>query len=107
MDRPARYEGFGFPPLQAMDAGVPVVATGGGAVPEVVGDGAWLVDPGDGDALSEHLVRALSGGDEVAELVARGRARSAQFTWERCADGLATLYRDAAGSGPGRGGVRS
>jgi glycosyltransferase involved in cell wall biosynthesis len=104
---PSRYEGFGFPPLQAMDAGVPVVATGGGAVPEVVGDGAWLVDPGDGDALSEHLVRALSGGDEVAELVARGRARSAQFTWERCADGLATLYRDAAGSGPGRGGVRS
>ncbi len=43
---PSRYEGFGFPPLQAMAAGVPVVATAAGAVPEVVGDGALLVDPG-------------------------------------------------------------
>ncbi len=48
---PSKYEGFGFPPLQAMAVGVPVVATAAGAVPEVVGDGAWLVDPGDGDAL--------------------------------------------------------
>ena len=43
---PSRYEGFGFPPLQAMAAGVPVVATAAGALPEVVGDGALLVDPG-------------------------------------------------------------
>jgi len=104
---PSRYEGFGFPPLQAMDAGVPVVATGGGAVPEVVGDGAWMVDPGDGDALSEQLIRVLSGGDEVADLVARGRTRSAAFSWERCADGLAALYRDAAACRPPRGGTAS
>ena len=71
---PSRYEGFGFPPLQAMAAGVPVVATAAGAVPEVVGDGAWLVDPGDGDALAGRLVHALDGGAEVEALVARGRA---------------------------------
>ena len=47
---PSLYEGFGFPPLQAMAAGVPVVATAAGAIPEVVGDGALLVGPGDGDA---------------------------------------------------------
>ncbi len=103
---PSRYEGFGFPPLQAMAAGVPVVATAAGAVPEVVGDGAWLVPPGDGDALAARLVEALSGGEAVDGLVARGRARSAEFSWERCADGLAGLYRDAvAAREPGRGGA--
>jgi glycosyltransferase involved in cell wall biosynthesis len=92
---PSRYEGFGFPPLQAMAAGVPVVATAAGAVPEVVGDGAWLVDPGDGDALAAGLVDALDGGSAVDAMVARGRARCAEFSWTRCAVGLADLYRDA------------
>jgi glycosyltransferase involved in cell wall biosynthesis len=93
---PSRYEGFGFPPLQAMAAGVPVVATAAGAVPEVVGDGAWVVVPGDRDALSSRLVDALDGGSEVDALVARGRARAHDFSWEACADGLVDLYRDAA-----------
>jgi glycosyltransferase involved in cell wall biosynthesis len=92
---PSRYEGFGLPPLQAMAAGVPVVATSAGAVPEVVGDGAWLVDPGDGDALAERLVQVLDGGPDVDALVGRGRVRSRGFTWEACAAGLAGLYRDA------------
>ena len=43
---PSLYEGFGFPPLQAMRAGVPVVATRAGSLPEVLGDGALLVEPG-------------------------------------------------------------
>jgi glycosyltransferase involved in cell wall biosynthesis len=93
---PSVYEGFGFPPLQAMAAGVPVVATAAGAVPEVVGDGAWLVASGDGDALAARLVEVLDGGEAVDALVARGRARAVDFSWERCADGLAGLYRDAA-----------
>ena len=93
---PSRYEGFGFPPLQAMAAGVPVVATATGAVPEVVGDGAWLVDPGDGDGLAAGLVALLDGGAGVEELVARGRERARAFSWSACAAGLATLYRDAA-----------
>jgi alpha-1,3-rhamnosyl/mannosyltransferase len=72
-----------------------VVATAAGAVPEVVGDGAWLVDPGDEAGLSAQLVRALDGGPEVDELTTRGLARSAMFSWPRCAAGLAGLYRDA------------
>jgi glycosyltransferase involved in cell wall biosynthesis len=95
---PSRYEGFGFPPLQAMAEGVPVVATAAGAVPEVVGDGAWLVPPGDRDGLSDRLAAALAGGPDIDALVARGRARAARFSWEACAAGLADLYRDAARS---------
>ncbi len=92
---PSRYEGFGFPPLQAMAVGVPVVATAAGAVPEVVGDGAWLVDPGDGEGLSARLLDALEGGAAVDDLVARGRERASAFSWTACAAGLATLYQDA------------
>ncbi len=94
---PSRYEGFGFPPLQAMAASVPVVATAAGAVPEVVGDGAWLVAPGDVDGLADRLVAALDGGADRDALVARGLARSGAFSWTACAAGLAALYRDAAG----------
>jgi glycosyltransferase involved in cell wall biosynthesis len=92
---PSLYEGFGFPPLQAMRVGVPVVTTTAGALPEVVGDGALLVDPGDRDGLAAALVRVLEGGDEVEALKERGRRRSAGFTWEACAAGLAGLYDDA------------
>lgn len=94
---PSRYEGFGFPPLQAMIAGVPVVATAAGAVPEVVGDGARLVAPGDTDGLAAALDEVLAGGTEVEALVARGSRRAATFSWDACAAGLVRLYRDAAG----------
>ena len=93
---PSLYEGFGFPPLQAMRAGVPVVATSTGSVPEVVGDGALLVDPGDTDGLAAALARCLA--DEAArrDLVAAGSAWAARFSWESCGAGLERLYRDAA-----------
>ena len=99
---PSVYEGFGFPPLQAMSMGVPVVATASGAVPEVVADGAALVEPGDADALAKSMAALLDGGVDVETLVDRGLRRSRDFTWERCAEGLVALYRDAlddAGTG--------
>ena len=100
---PSRYEGFGFPPLQAMAAGVPVVTTTAGALPEVVGEGALLVDPGDRDGLAAALERVLRGGTDTDELVARGLERSRLFTWGACADGLARLYRDAKDAKDARG----
>ena len=99
---PSLYEGFGFPPLQAMAASVPVVATEAGAVPEVVGGGAVVVPSGDRDALSDALGRILDGGADVDALVAAGLARSSHFTWAACADGLTALYHDALASGPTR-----
>jgi glycosyltransferase involved in cell wall biosynthesis len=94
---PSLYEGFGFPPLQAMRAGVPVVATRAGSVPEVVGDGALLVDPGDTDGLAAALARCLSDDAARRDLVAAGSAWAARFSWESCGAGLELLYRDAVG----------
>jgi glycosyltransferase involved in cell wall biosynthesis len=96
---PSLYEGFGFPPLQAMRAGVPVVATRAGSLPEVLGDGALMVEVGDHDALAAALATCLGDEGERRRLIAAGTAWSARYSWERCGDGLETLYRDAAASG--------
>jgi glycosyltransferase involved in cell wall biosynthesis len=93
---PSVYEGFGFPPLEAMAAGVPVVATRAGSLPEVLGDGASLVDVGDSDGLAEALEGVLGDPALRQALVTAGAARAASFSWERCGEELAQLYRDAA-----------
>lgn len=89
---PSRYEGFGFPPLEAMAAGVPVVASAAGAVPEVVGDAAALVPVGDTDALASGLLRVLSDPGEAARLVAAGRERAAGYSWTATGAAFAGLY---------------
>jgi glycosyltransferase involved in cell wall biosynthesis len=95
---PSLYEGFGLPPLEAMTAGVPVVATAVGSLPEVLGDGALLVPARDADALAGALERVATDGQLRDELSARGRAVATGWTWERCAAGMARLYSLAAGA---------
>lgn len=92
---PSVYEGFGLPALEAMAAGIPVVAARRGSFPEVCANAAWLVEP-DGPGLAEGIVAALSDGPGTTARVERGRARAAEFTWEACATAHALLWRDHA-----------
>jgi glycosyltransferase involved in cell wall biosynthesis len=93
---PSLYEGFGFPPLQAMRAGVPVVATRAGSLPEVLGDGALLVEPGDQGALVDALDACLDDEARRRRLIAAGTTWSQRYSWDRCGAGLEAMYRDAA-----------
>ena len=89
---PSIYEGFGLPPLEAMSAGVPVVTTRTGALPDVLGDAARLVEPGDRDGLASALADLLRPDAERDALIAKGRERSATYSWDACAGGVVELY---------------
>ncbi|CAM5374646.1 glycosyl transferase family 1 [Streptomyces spiroverticillatus] len=96
---PSLYEGFSLPAAEAMATGTPLVATTGGAIPEVAGpDGetCLAVPPGDPDALAGQLSRLLGDADLRTRLGAAGRARVlAKFTWTQAAIGTAERYRAA------------
>jgi glycosyltransferase involved in cell wall biosynthesis len=87
-----------MPVLEAMACGTPVVCSAAGSLPEVAGDAALLVPPGDERALAEAIARVLEDRELQDRLRARGRARAAQFTWERSARRHLAVYRRAAGA---------
>jgi glycosyltransferase involved in cell wall biosynthesis len=92
---PSRYEGFGFPILEAFAADVPVLTSNVSAMSEVAGEAAVLVDPEDPAAIARGLDRLL-GDDALRDsLRAAGAARVADFTWERCARETAAALRRA------------
>lgn len=90
---PSIYEGFGLPPLEAMQCGTPVVSSGAGSLVEVLGDAALLVDVGDVHNLAKQLLRVHTDDSLRLELIRRGRERVAMYTWERAGNELAGVYR--------------
>jgi alpha-1,3-rhamnosyl/mannosyltransferase len=94
---PSLYEGFGFPVVQAMAAGVPVIASNTSCLPEVTGGAAALTDPRSPAELAAALARLLQSDAERARLIALGRERARAFRWERCAEASLEFFREVCG----------
>jgi alpha-1,3-rhamnosyl/mannosyltransferase len=94
---PSLYEGFGLPPLEAMACGTPVVTSRISSLPEVVGDGALLVDPYSEEEIAQGLARVLDDEELRRGLVERGLARAAVFSWERSVRAIHAGYMKALG----------
>lgn len=93
---PSLDEGFGFPLLEAMACDVPIVASDVGSIPEVAADAALFVSAGDADELARALERALDDDEVRSRLIAAGRTRLLDFTWERTVDEFMALYERMA-----------
>jgi glycosyltransferase involved in cell wall biosynthesis len=92
---PSLYEGFGFPILEAMVCGTPVITSNISSMPEVAGDAAILVDPYDVEALAEAMHGVLTDKGLRESLVKKGLERVKQFSWEKCAEETIKVYESA------------
>lgn len=94
---PSRYEGFGFPALEAMSRGAPVVASRASSLPEIVGSAGTLVDPQDHAAWVSAICELLDSPTKRTEYSEQGILQAKQFTWDRCARAHVEVYKSMPG----------
>lgn len=94
---PTLFEGFGFPPLEAMACGTPVACSRVGSVPEMVGDAALMFDPMQPEEIASAVHSVLSNDDLRGNLVAKGLERASHFRWEETALRTVEVYRKVLG----------
>lgn len=88
----SKYEGFGIPPLEAMNYGCPVVASNSSSIPEIVGDAGLYFDPENLEELGEKLDQVVSNDDLRKELIKKGYEQKEKFSWERCSGETLKFY---------------
>jgi len=93
---PSLYEGFGFPVVQAMAAGTPVITSNVSCLPEIAGDAALLIDPRSTAELTGAICRILQSETLRADLISRGRVRAQRYRWENCAEQSLEFFRKIA-----------
>jgi glycosyltransferase involved in cell wall biosynthesis len=93
---PSLYEGFGWPPLEAMACATPVVASNAASLPEVIGEAGLLCAPGDDEGLARAMQAVLTDEGLRQSLVEKGLARARQFTWEETARKTLEVYERVA-----------
>ena len=91
-----KLSGFGLPAIEAMASGLPVVSSSTGAVAEITGDAASLVDPHDSAAIARAVVTVLNDELQRLELVRRGLARALEYSWRKTAAETMAVYRGMA-----------
>ncbi|TWU05944.1 D-inositol 3-phosphate glycosyltransferase [Stieleria varia] len=94
---PSFYEGFGWPPIEAMALGCPVVCSNGGSLGEVVGDAALVSGVGDVEAMAGNLLRLLSDSDLSSTMRAKGAEHASAFGIGEFSDTLRQIYLDVVG----------
>ncbi|WP_404784189.1 glycosyltransferase family 4 protein [Altericista sp. CCNU0014] len=95
---PSLYEGFGLPPLEAMQCGTPVITSNVTSLPEVVGDAGLMVNPADEDELCQAMLTVLNDKDLAQELRYKGLIRSKNFSWSKCAADTVEVYKKVLNS---------
>jgi len=90
---PSLYEGFGFPPLEAMACGCPVVASNTTSIPEIVGDAGVLFDPYEVDEIAEALRKVIEDEKLRKRIIEKGLNRVKRFSWDKTADQTYNLYQ--------------
>jgi len=90
---PSFFEGFGFPPLEAMACQIPTIVSGNSSLPEVVGPGALIIDPFNIDEIAWAMETVLIDRDLRKKLIKKGLVQAKKFSWEKCAQKTLKVLR--------------